>query len=405
MTGQAHSTWLLAQHVLGRNFCLFFSIVTLEQTGTMDGLKTKITKHKVYVTAVKKALKSVREREARQQKQNGELLCAIKRRDPTQVRACVANGAQADGEDENGHTFMMLADSAYGYDASREQHLDDMYRILASASLNPRKPRIIEVSGSFFNVHDPSPTHSTGDLGALPDFIEGDDNFGKMETHAAGSKPSWIDRDPKWFSTILDLYHMGEHMPMPELQLRKLQDLGDLLREVKFYAIDGWLKAKIEREYKHKAYVEKLLQKAKMLLPFLFSVLQPYMSNSHRSGSYDVCEMKVEVDGITPPRGLWSYWEYQGTADRLTEAICIAVQKELSWTLTLYLTVQFNGTGQQDRDRWAVEDDLESNERTYRGLAQFDYQHLAHRDRDYDKIVITGYDLYTWGIYIDLTTP
>ena len=64
----------------------------------------------------------------------------------------------------------------------REQHLDDMYRILASASLNPRKPRIIEVSGSFFNVHDPSPTHRTGDLGALPDFIEGDDNFGKMES-------------------------------------------------------------------------------------------------------------------------------------------------------------------------------------------------------------------------------
>lgn len=230
----------------------------------MDGLKTKITKHKVYVTAVKKALKSVREREARQQKQNGELLCAIKRRDPTQVRACVANGAQADGEDENGHTFMMLADSAYGYDASREQHLDDMYRILASASLNPRKPRIIDVSGLRFNVHDPSPTHdSTDDLGALPDFIKGDDNFGKMESHAAGRKP-WIDRDPRWFSTILDFYHMGKHMPMSvidgdqaqpvqpgltratgerqKMQLLKLQYLGDLLREVEFYAIHEWLK-------------------------------------------------------------------------------------------------------------------------------------------------------------------
>ena len=79
----------------------------------MDGLKTKITKHKVkvYVTAVKKALKSVREREARQ-------LCAIKGRHPRQVRACVANGAQADGEDENGHSFMVLADSAGRYDAS-----------------------------------------------------------------------------------------------------------------------------------------------------------------------------------------------------------------------------------------------------------------------------------------------
>ena len=101
----------------------------------------------------------------------------------TQVRVCLANGAQADGEDENGHTFMMLADRAHKYDASREEHLDDMYQILASASLNHRKPRTVYIGKSPFNVHDPSPTHdSTDDLGALPDFIEGDDNFGKMES-------------------------------------------------------------------------------------------------------------------------------------------------------------------------------------------------------------------------------
>ena len=375
---------------------------------------TKITKHKM--TGLKKALKSVLEKKGRQQRQNEKLLCAIKRRDPTQVRACVANGAQADGEDENGHTFMVLADSAYGYDASREQHLDDMYRILASGSLNPRKPRIIDVGGLRFNVHDPSPTHRTGDLGVLPELIEGDDNFGKMETHAAMSKP-WIDRDPRWFSMILDFYHMGKHMPMSvidgdradgklvtramgerqKLQLLKLQYLGDLLREVEFYAIDEWLKTKIEKEYKQKVYVQKLLQKAKMLLPFLLSVLQP----GFRNGSYD-CRMKLEVDGITPPHGMRSLW-YE--ADRVTKAICIAVQEELSWTLTLYLTVHFNGTATDDqtlRDRWNVADDLESNNGPCMGLAQFDYQE-DQQDRDddrrYDRIVITGYDIYDyrWG--------
>ena len=211
------------------NFRIFFSIVTPEQTGTMDGLKTKITKHKVKMTAVQKALKSVRERVARQQRQNARLLCAIKCRDPTQVRVCLANGAQADGEDENGHTFMMLADRAHKYDASREEHLDDMYRILASASLNHRKPRTVYIGKSPFNVHDPSPTHSTGDLGVLPELIEGDDNFGKMETHAAGSKPPWVDRDPRWFSIILDFYHMGKHMPMPEMPIQEpVLNLGNL---------------------------------------------------------------------------------------------------------------------------------------------------------------------------------
>ena len=115
---------------------------------------TKITKHKM--TGLKKALKSVLEKKGRQQRQNEKLLCAIKRRDPTQVRACVANGAQADGEDENGHTFMMLADRAHKYDASREEHLDDMYRILASVSLNHRKPRTVYIGKSPFNVHQPA---------------------------------------------------------------------------------------------------------------------------------------------------------------------------------------------------------------------------------------------------------
>ena len=310
----------------------------------------------------------------------------------------------------------ILADSirSLGIDCRAPVVIKNMYRILASGSLNPRKPRIIDVGGLRFNVHDPSPTHRTGDLGVLPELIEGDDNFGKMETHAAMSKP-WIDRDPRWFSMILDFYHMGKHMPMSvidgdradgklvtramgerqKLQLLKLQYLGDLLREVEFYAIDEWLKTKIEKEYKHKVYVQKLLQKAKMLLPFLLSVLQP----GFRNGSYD-CEMKLEVDGITPPHGMRSLW-YE--ADRVTKAICIAVQEELSWTLTLYLTVHFNGTATDDqtlRDRWNVADDLESNNGPCMGLAQFDYQE-DQQDRDddrrYDRIVITGYDYYTWG--------
>jgi hypothetical protein len=56
------------------------------------------------------------------------------------------------------------------------------------------------------------------------------------------------------------------------------------------------------------------------------------------------------------------------------------------------------------RDRWNVADDLESNNGPCMGLAQFDYQE-DQQDRDddrrYDRIVITGYDYYTWGHYID----
>ena len=119
-----------------------------------------------------------------------------------------------------------------------------------------------------------------------------------------------------------------------------------------------------------------------------------------RNGSYD-CKMKLEVDGITPPRGLWSFWEHNGTADRVTEAICIAVQKELSWTLKLYLRVNFNRPKQRE-DRWVVYTDLGSDE-TYSGLALFDYEHWCRNgsDGDYDEIVITGDNGYTWGYYID----
>ena len=92
-------------------------------------------------------------------------------------------------------------------------------------------------------------------------------------------------------------------------------------------------------------------------------------------------------------------------ADRVTKAICIAVQKELSWTLTLYLTVHFNGTATDDqtlRDRLNVADDLESNNGPCMGLAQFDYQE-DQQDRDddrrYDRIVITGCDHYTCSIH------
>ena len=42
--------------------------------------------------------------------------------------------------------------------------------------------------------------------------------FEQRTKDIAGSKSSWIDRDPRWFSTILDFYHMGKHMPMPERQ-------------------------------------------------------------------------------------------------------------------------------------------------------------------------------------------
>ena len=98
---------------------------------------------------------------------NEKLLCAIQDRNPPEVFARLVDGAQADGKDENGHAFLVHADSADGYDASippevRKTNPRDVYGILTNYSVNSKPPRTVEIAGVWFNVHDPKSITRTG---------------------------------------------------------------------------------------------------------------------------------------------------------------------------------------------------------------------------------------------------
>ena len=208
-------------------------------------------------------------------RQNKKLLFALKHKLSDEVLRSLANGAQADGKDKNGHAFVVHANSAYRYDANaprvwpecQDMHYDgnqhDVYRILCSQT-SLVKPRIIDVGGSRFYVHDPSPTLTPDDLGVLPTLIDGDKNFGESEL--IFDPEVFIDRDPKVFSTILDFYHMGEHMQWTQEVTDNVELLKSLCREAVFYNMPKLITNTAEKIKNHPTYV--LLQTAKSLVPF-----------------------------------------------------------------------------------------------------------------------------------------
>ena len=212
------------------------------------------------VDAVKKAVKQERNKLRRKIRQQQRLLYAIKNKDSDEVLNCLdhKDGAQADGTDKNGHPFVVHANSAYRYDANSPRvdgtwDENDVYRILTQKKVvNP--PRIINVRGSKFYVHLPSPTHERRDLGVLPRFMVGDKNAWLPESETSYDPNVFIDCDPAVFSTILDFYHMGEHMQWTQEVTDSEELLKDLYREADFYLLPKLMKItseKIKNSKKH----------------------------------------------------------------------------------------------------------------------------------------------------------
>uniref|UniRef100_A0A7S1IG39 BTB domain-containing protein n=1 Tax=Eutreptiella gymnastica TaxID=73025 RepID=A0A7S1IG39_9EUGL len=281
------------------------------------------------VDAVKKAVKNERNRLRRKIRQQQRLLYAIKNKDSDGVLKCLKDGAQADGTDKNGHPFVVHANSAYRYDANSprvdgEWDANDVHRILTSVENEP--PRIINVRGSKFYVHLPSPTHEPRDLGALP-FMFGDKN--------GWSPPVVIECDPIVFSTILDFYHMGEHMQWTQEVTDREELLEDLYREADYYLLPKLMKITSEK-IKVRAMQAKV-EKAKSLVPFL----QTICSEQYFYGRVDLL-LTVGGESVEGFDGhaecsLEDFTNQVPWDDKATEAICTAILEEKKWVLRLYL--------------------------------------------------------------------
>ena len=264
---------------------------------------------------------------------------------------CLKDWAQADGTDNNGHPFVVHANSAYRYDANSPRvdgkwDANDVYRILTTRVPKEKlvkPPRIINVRGSKFYVHLPSPTHERRDLGVLPRFMVGDKNAWLPESETSYDPNVFIDCDPAVFSTILDFYHMGEHMQWTQEVTDSEELLEDLYREADFYLLPKLMKITSEK-IKVRAMQAKV-EKAKSLVPFL----QNICDEEYFYGSVDL-ELFVDgkvVEGFdllhSPPKfGIaeWTLDDFTNQAtwdDRATEAICTAVLEEKRWVLRLYL--------------------------------------------------------------------
>ena len=224
-------------------------------------------------------------------RQQQRLLYAIKNKD-SGVLKCLKDGAQADGTDKNGHPFVVHANSAYRYDANsprvdHEWDANDVYRILTQNNKVVNLPRIINVRGSKFYVHLPSPTHEPGDLGALP-FMVGDKNGWSPPAVIGTSQSAPAHWYPIVFSTILDFYHMGEHMQWTQEVTDREELLEDLYREADFYLLPKLMKITSEK-IKVRAMQAKV-EKAKSLVPFL----QTICSDQYFYGKVD---LQLFVDG------------------------------------------------------------------------------------------------------------
>ena len=221
----------------------------------------------------------------KQNELNEKLLCAIQDRNPPEVFARLVDGAQADGKDENGHAFLVHADSRHEYDArttarpnDRRTNPSDMYGILTNFSVNSKTPRTVEIAGVWFNVHDASPSHGPDDLGGLQYLMDGDRQFienNSRKIQIILTPPDWIDRDPTWFSIVLDFYHMGEHMPWKREVCTKLLNMQQLHREAVFYHIP-WLVTNTAKRIKN--FEEKAL--ASQFLSVLQTIFKQASSNS-----------------------------------------------------------------------------------------------------------------------------
>ena len=329
---------------------------------------TSRTRSSPAVVAVRKALKNEREklkekiRQQQKKQRQIKLLYAIEKKDSATVLKCLdhTDGAQADGTDENGHPFVVHANSAYRYDAdpprvlAKDQDVDlrgnenDVYRILTTRCEKLVKPRIIDVGGNRFFVHDPSPTLILDDLGVLPALIDGDKNYGRSDSEKSYDPNVFIDRDPRVFSTILDFYHMGEHMKWTQKVTDSEELLKALYREARYYLLPKLMTNTLEKIKYYPTYV--LLQKGESLVPFLQTicsgreyvyenvalVLEVYSTNAnHRQQNLygtDECSLSNFTDD-----GVMMGFHMGNGVKEVTEGISTAILEEKEWLLTLHL--------------------------------------------------------------------
>ena len=288
---------------------------------------------------------------------NEKLLRAIQDKNPVHVFACLVDGAQANGKDKNGHAFLVHADSADGYGASippevRKTNPRNVYGILTNYSVNSKPPSTIEVAGTRFNVHDPSPSHGPDDLGVLQYLIDGDrqfieNNFGKI---VSDFEPDWINRDPTWFRILLDFYHLGEcNMRWKQEIADDLHGLRRLLKEANFYSIPKMMTntAKRIKNLEATAFASQFMSFLKSILEnspnavFLtlighmgywvedtYGYIHGYVWYMQMSTD-DADDMAEDHDehGLVPP----------SMAERVARAISTAAVKEETWELRLTL--------------------------------------------------------------------
>ena len=170
--------------------------------------------------------------------------------------------------------------------------------------------------------------------------------------------PDWIDRDPTWFSIVLDFYHMGEHMPWKREVCTKLLNMQQLHREAVFYHIP-WLVTNTAKRIKN--FEEKAL--ASQFLSFLQTIFKLASSNSVHlimmdndgymvNDRYNVMagyifltadeleEIRLR-DAERERNGEFGEYEYVHTASslakRVAQAISTAASKEENWQLILNL--------------------------------------------------------------------
>ena len=306
----------------------------------------------------------------KQNELNEKLLCAIQDRNPPEVFACLVDGAQADGKDENGHAFLVHADSRHEYDKSdvptnpkerekqRKTDPNDMYGILTNFSVNSKTPRTVEIAGFWFNVHDPSPSHGPDDLGGLQYLMDGDRQFienNSRKIQIILTPPDWIDRDPTWFSIVLDFYHMGEHMPWKREVRTILLNMQKLHREAVFYHIP-WLvtnTAKRVKNLQEKALASKFLSFLQTIFKLWSNSVELIMMGNDGYMLHDVHNVikgyifhtadareRIRLrDAERERNGEFGEYEYvpPSLAKRVARAISTAASKEENWQLILNL--------------------------------------------------------------------
>ena len=383
------------------------------------------TKLRPAVDAVRKALKNEREKlkekkrqQQKKQRQIKRLLYAIEKKDSATVlkRLDHPDGTQADGTDENGHPFVVHANSAYRYNADPPRVLaegqdvnrvNDVYRILTTRVKceNLVKPRIIDVGGNRFFVHDPSPTLILDDLGGLPALIDGDKNYGRSDSEKSYDPNVFIDRDPRVFSTILDFYHMGEHMKWTQKITDSEELLKALYREADYYLLPKLMKITSEK-IKVRA-IQAKLEKAKLLVPFLQTICSVTDVTGVTDGTdqnvFGTVDLQLFVDGESVEgfdgHAECSLKDFTNQATwamryRATEAICTAILEEKKWVLHLYLNPRHEDEV-DDGDEYKqtllhIQADLDEEfEETYKGFASFQFRNL-NTDDDEDCIVISS---------------